>query len=109
MSDLIYYKDNILSKMKENKELEEMERWIQNYDEQELTFSYGFFSPKLKINKFTLLHLISDRQEYNDKMIDRYLSLSFGSKEEKLKEIGGMMNDLNDKMQIERSCNGECE
>ena len=42
-------------------------------------------------------------------MIDRYLSLSFGSKEEKLKEIGGMMNDLNNKMQIKRSCNGECE
>lgn len=109
MSDLIYYKDNILSKIKENKELEEMERWIRDYDEQEITLSYGFFSPKLKISKFTLLHLISDRQEYNDKMVDRYLNLSFGSKEEKIKEIGGMMNDVDNKMQFKRSNNGECK
>ena len=82
MSNIVYYRDNILSKMKENKELEKIKDWLLYIvKEEELTLSCGNFK-KTKISKHTLIHLISDRKEYNEKMIDKYLALSFKEKEE---------------------------
>lgn len=85
MSNLHYYKDNILNKIQENKDLEKMERWIK-YDclegGQNVKLSFGPFSPKLKISKYTILDLIKKQKEYNETMIEKYLKLSFKGEEE---------------------------
>ena len=82
MSNIVYYRDNILGKMKENQELEKIKDWLlYEVKEEKLTLSCEVFK-KLKISKHTLIHLISDRKEYNEKMIDKYLALSFKEKEE---------------------------
>lgn len=83
MSNLIYYKDNILSKIQEIKDLETMQDWIRQFcsDEQNIKLSIGFLSPKLTISKYTLLNLIEERKDYNQTMIDKYLQLSFKDKE----------------------------
>ena len=77
MSHLIYYRDNILSKIKENQELEKLQNWIRDFYGDEIKISFGLFSPKLKISKFTLSMLIEKQIKYNEEMIDKYLSLSF--------------------------------
>lgn len=83
MSNIIYYRDNILSKVEENKDLEKLKDWLTYLvEDKEITLSVGKFSPKMKISKYTLINLISDRKEYNERMIDRYLALSFKEKEE---------------------------
>ena len=83
MSNLVYYKDNILSKIQEIKDLETMQDWIKQFcsDEQNIKLSIGFLSPKLIISKYTLLNLIEERKDYNQTMIDKYLQLSFKDKE----------------------------
>lgn len=84
MSNLVYYKDNILSKIQEIKDLEAMEDWLRQFclGEQNVKLSIGFLSPKLKISKYTLLNLIEERKDYNQTMIDKYLKLSFEEKQE---------------------------
>lgn len=83
MSHLIYYRDNILSKIKENQELEKLQNWIRDfYEEDEIKISFGLFSPKLKISKFTLSMLIEKQIKYNEEMIDKYLNLSFVKEKE---------------------------
>lgn len=84
MSNLVYYKDNILSKIQEIKDLEAMEDWLRQFclGEQNVKLSIGFLSPKLKISKYTLLNLIEERKDYNQTMIDKYLELSFKEKQE---------------------------
>lgn len=94
MSHLIYYKDNILSKIQEIKDLEEMEDWMRQFclDEQNVKLSIGFLSPKLKISKYALLNLIKERKNYNQTMIDKYLELSFKEKQEVKDEINEKSN-----------------
>ena len=84
MSNLVYYKDNILSKIQEIKDLEAMEDWLRQFclGEQNVKLSIGFLFPKLKISKYTLLNLIKERKDYNQTMIDKYLKLSFKEKQE---------------------------
>lgn len=84
MSNLVYYKDNILSKIQEIKDLEVMEDWLRQFclGKQNVKLSIGFLSPKLKISKYTLLNLIEERKDYNQTMIDKYLELSFKEKQE---------------------------
>lgn len=83
MSNLIYYKDNILSKIKENEDLDKLTEWIRDlcFDETELKLSVGFLSPKFKISKYEFLTLVEVRKRYNEEMIDKYLQLSFKDKE----------------------------
>lgn len=83
MSHLIYYRDNILSKIKENEDLDKLTSWVRQYfsDSQEVKLSLGFLSPKIKIGKYSFLTLIEERKRYNQEMIDKYLQLSFKDKE----------------------------
>lgn len=83
MSNLIYYRDNILSKIKENKELEKLQKWISDFNGENVQISYGKFSQGILFPKYTLAHLVEKQIEYNDEMIDKYLALSFERKEKK--------------------------
>ena len=83
MSNLIYYRDNILSKIKENKELEKLQKWISDFNGENVQISYGKFSQSISFPKYTLAHLVEKQIEYNDEMIDKYLALSFERKEKK--------------------------
>ena len=88
MSNLIYYRDNILGKIKENKELEKLQKWISDFDGEEVKISYGTFSPAVSFSKYTLFKLIDKQIEYNNEKIDNYLALSFKGREEKNNAIG---------------------
>ena len=88
MSNLIYYRDNILRKIEENKELEKLQKWIINFDGEEVKISHGIFSPVISFPKYTLSKLIDKQIEYNSERIDSYLALSFKEKEEKNNAIG---------------------
>lgn len=94
MSNLIYFRDNVLSKIKENKNLEEVTNWVRKFfpDSEEIKISIGWLSPKIKIGKYSFLTLINDRIKYNEEMIDKYLKLSFKEKQEAEDEINEESN-----------------
>lgn len=89
MSNLIYYRDNILSKVQENKELEQLRDWISSFDGEKIQLTRGGrFSKELLISKYTLGKLVEKQIEYNNEMVDKYLALSFKGKENKDDTIG---------------------
>lgn len=89
MSNLIYYRDNILSKVQENKELEQLRDWISSFDGEKIQLTRsGRFSKELLISKYTLGKLVEKQIEYNNEMIDKYLALSFKGEEKKNDTVG---------------------
>lgn len=89
MSNLIYYRDNILSKVQENKELEQLRDWISSFDGEKIQLTRGGrFSKELLISKYTLGKLVEKQIEYNNEMVDKYLALSFKGEEKKNDTIG---------------------
>ena len=79
MSNLIYYKDNILSKIKQNEELNKILNWIEfnKNKENDIILKNGKFSSKLKIDKNILIKTIEEMKKNNEEHIERYLALSF--------------------------------
>lgn len=79
MSNLIYYKDNILSKIKQNEELNKILNWIESNKnkENDIILKNGKFSSKLKVNKNILIKIIEEMKKNNEEHIERYLALSF--------------------------------
>ena len=81
-NNLSYYKDNILSKIEKNKEIEKaiISINLNCRDKEQLILKTGTFSSKILINKNLMLDLLRKMKEENEKHIDRYLKLSFDSK-----------------------------
>ena len=81
-NNLAYYKDNILSKIEKNKEIEKaiISINLNCRDKEQLILKTGAFSSKILINKNLMLDLLRKMKEENEKHIDRYLKLSFDSK-----------------------------
>lgn len=81
-NNLTYYKDNILSKIEKNKEIEKaiISINLNCRDKEQLILKTGTFSSKILINKNLMLDLLRKMKEENEKHIDRYLKLSFDSK-----------------------------
>lgn len=79
MSNLIYYKDNILSKIKQNEELNKILNWIESNKnkENDIILKNGKFSSKLKVDKNILIKTIEEMKKNNEEHIERYLALSF--------------------------------
>lgn len=79
MSNLIYYKDNILSKIKQNEELNKILDWIESNKNKEnnIILKMGRFSSELRVNKNTLIKTIEEIKKNNEEHIERYLALSF--------------------------------
>ena len=79
MSNLIYYKDNILSKIKQNEELNKILNWVESnkIKENDIILKNGKFSSKLKVNKNILIKTIEEMKKNNEEHIERYLALSF--------------------------------
>lgn len=79
MSNLIYYKDNILSKIKQNEELNKILNWIESNKnkENDIILKNGKFSSKLKVDKNILIKTIKEMKKNNEEHIERYLALSF--------------------------------
>ena len=95
-NNLAYYKDNILSKLERNREIEKILAFIHIncQDKDELTFKFSKFSPKLTIKKDLVVDLLKSIKTENEKHIDRYLKLSFDSKTY-YEEIGRKYNEIN--------------
>ena len=81
-NNLSYYKDNILSKIEKNKEIEKaiISINLNCRDKEQLILKTGTFSSKILIDKNLMLDLLRKMKEENEKHIDRYLKLSFDSK-----------------------------
>ena len=81
-NNLSYYKDNILSKIEKNKEIEKaiISINLNCRDKEQLILKTGTFSSKILIDKNLMLDLLRKMKEENEKHIDRYLILSFDSK-----------------------------
>ena len=81
-NNLAYYKDNILSKIEKNKEIEKaiISINLNCRDKEQLILKTGAFSSKILIDKNLMLDLLRKMKEENEKHIDRYLKLSFDSK-----------------------------
>lgn len=79
MSNLVYYKDNILSKIKQNEELNKILNWIESNKnkENDIILKNGKFSSKLKVDKNILIKTIEEMKKNNEEHIERYLALSF--------------------------------
>lgn len=79
MSNLIYYKDNILSKIKQNEELNKILNWIESNKnkENDIILKNGKFSSKLKVDRNILIKTIEEMKKNNEEHIERYLALSF--------------------------------
>lgn len=79
MSNLVYYKDNILSKIKQNEELNKILDWIESNKnkENDIILKNGKFSSKLKFDKNILIKTIEEMKKNNEEHIERYLALSF--------------------------------
>lgn len=80
-NNLYYYKDNILSKIKKNEEIDKVLNYINlcSKSADEIQIKIGNISPKVKVNKQLLIDVLEQLKEVNDKHIDRYLGLSFDS------------------------------
>lgn len=87
-NNLCYYKDNIISKIKKNEEIDKILNYIRLYssDKDKIKIKIDRFSPKVEIEKQLLIDILKQLKESNDKHIDRYLGLSFDS-ENYLKKI----------------------
>ena len=87
-NNLCYYKDNIISKIKKNEEIDKILNYIRLYssDKDKIKIKIDRFSPKVEIEKQLLVDILKQLKESNDKHIDRYLGLSFDS-ENYLKKI----------------------
>ena len=79
MSNLIYYKNNILSKIKQNEELNKILNWVESNKnkENDIILKNGKFSSKLKVDKNILIKTIEEMKKNNEEHIERYLALSF--------------------------------
>jgi hypothetical protein len=76
------YKDNILSKLKENGELDKILEYFENYDEEKIKIKINNTPlSKLKVETETFLHIIKEMKDFNEKMIVEYLKLSNLNKE----------------------------
>ena len=80
-NNLCYYKDNILSKIKKNEEIDKVLTYIHLYlnNKDKIKVKIDKFSPKIEIEKQLLVDILKQLKESNDKHIDRYLGLSFDS------------------------------
>ena len=78
-NNLCYYKDNIISKIKKNEEIDKILNYIRLYssDKDKIKIKIDKFSPKVEIEKQLLIDILRQLRESNDKHIDRYLGLSF--------------------------------
>lgn len=79
MSNLVYYKDNILSKIKQNEELNKILDWIGSNKNKgnNIILKNGKFSSELKVDKNILIKTIEEIKKNNEEHIERYLALSF--------------------------------
>ena len=81
-NNLAYCKDNILSKIEKNREIEKALALIHvNYrNKKQLALKAGRFSSEILIDKDLMVDLLKRMKEENEKHIDKYLKLSFDCK-----------------------------
>lgn len=79
-NNLSGYKENILSKLKMNEEIDNILNWISENicwnDNLELKLNHRF-APKFTINMLTFQKALNSVKDFNDNMINRYMKLSF--------------------------------
>jgi hypothetical protein len=82
MSNFYLYKDNILSKIKENDELDKILEYIENHRGENIKIKVdGVFTSTMQVQKETMVHIIKRVKDYNDDMIETYMQLSNSNKE----------------------------
>lgn len=80
MSNLYYYRDNILNKIKTNKKIEDTLKFLSYFskisEEVEIVIDRKH---KIKMDKEVLEKILMKLKDENNEHIDRYLALSFDS------------------------------
>lgn len=81
MSNLYAYRDNILSKIETNKDIEEVLNFLYGYSDDKqveirIKDSKGYKN-KINMENSTLIHLLNQLKNKNNERIDEYLALSF--------------------------------
>lgn len=79
MSNFEYYKDNILTKLKQVDELEAALKWSHNFKHagEKIVLNSGLFAPIIKVDKEVFEDIIQELIDRKMKLIKLYNKLSF--------------------------------